>query len=49
MRFRMKADIVFYAEDINDAMKQLANHFAKQGDTRLIDQGEVSIEPEGGT
>jgi hypothetical protein len=48
--FRMKADIIFQAIDVTDAMKLLAKHFTniKKGvDSKLIEGGEIEVRPSG--
>jgi hypothetical protein len=44
--FRMKADIIFKAKDITDAMRLLAKHFTdiKKGiDSKLLEGGEIEV------
>jgi len=49
-RFRFKADLVFDAEDISDALFKLGTHFVNDSKGGLEDQmdfiGELEIKPE---
>jgi len=46
--FKMKADMEFYADDIIDAFKKLADHFPtlmdEDGDSKLLSGGCIDIQ-----
>ncbi len=47
MRFRLKADAVFDADDIDDALSVLSKHFADVIDSSFQFEGKLEIKPEG--
>lgn len=47
--FRLKADVTFYAKDIDDALERLSALFSAPFQADFFESGEIEVRPLGGS